>query len=149
MSSNSIRVFLKISFTMRHRLMPEITCSTTILELEIARFKSLSPIESVPFRGFFGLVCYDVFRFISLKSTILLKCRIFRKLILLFITDCFVMVRSFICLAQEFDRLFVFVNNDNVIIRVCFLFPAVKVFLHAWVGWSLTLAFGTINNEIV
>ncbi len=53
MSSNSIRVFLKISFTMRHRLMPEITCSTTILELEIARFKSLSPIESVPFRGFF------------------------------------------------------------------------------------------------
>src|SRR5947208_10379940 len=52
-SSNSIRVFLKMSFTIRHRLMPEITCSTTILELEIARFKSLSPIESAPLRGFF------------------------------------------------------------------------------------------------
>ena len=52
-SSNSIRVFLKISFTIRHRLMPEIACSTMILELEIARFKRLSPIESAPFRGFF------------------------------------------------------------------------------------------------
>src|SRR5215210_6098797 len=52
-SSNSIRVFLKMSFTMRHRLIPEITCSTTILELEMMRFKSLSPTERVPLRGFF------------------------------------------------------------------------------------------------
>src|SRR5207244_3129972 len=52
-SSNSMRVFLKISLTMRHRLAPAITCSTTILELERTRFRNLSPIESVPFRGFF------------------------------------------------------------------------------------------------
>src|SRR5439155_20497623 len=59
------------------------------------------------------------------------------------------MVGSFICLTQVLDCLFVFIDNDDIIIRVCLLLPTVTVFLLAWIGWSLTLAFGPINNEIV
>src|SRR6185436_2740776 len=103
-SSNSIRVFLKISFTIRHRLMPEIACSTMILELEIARFKRLSPIESAPFRGFFWVG---------------------REFVLLFITNGFVVMRSFVCLTQILNPLCLITHDNDVIIGMRLLFPAV------------------------
>jgi len=42
-----------------------------------------------------------------------------------------------------------FINNNDIVICMRLLFPTVKVFLLAWIGWSLTLAFGPINNKIV
>src|SRR6266567_856281 len=129
--------------------MPEIACSTTILELESTRFRMTSPIESFPLRGFFWLVRDHAFGFIALEPTIFLKCRVLRKFIVFFITDRLIMPTPFRGVAQICDCLVLFMHNDNIIIGVRFLFAAVIVFLFAWMRWSLAFTFSPINHKIV
>ena len=73
----------------------------------------------------------------------------FRKRVLLFITDGLIMPGSFVRLTEMFDGLCISIDNNDVIIGMCFLFATVEVFLCLWFRWTLPLAFGTINNEIV
>ncbi len=109
--------------------MPAIPCSTTILALESAQFSNLSPIESVPFRGFFWLKGDDVRRFIALKVAILLECCVIGKFILLCITNGFIMPGSFVSCTQVLDSLCVLVHNNDVVLRIRFFLAAVGVFL--------------------
>ncbi len=70
-------VNLNSSLTIRHRLIPLITFSTTIRTLEIILFKNLSICVSSSPLTFFGLLHHYSFRLIPLKSCILGQTRIF------------------------------------------------------------------------
>ncbi len=71
-------VNLSSSLTIRHRLIPLMTFSTTILTLEMILFKNLSICVSSCPLTFFGLLRQHSFRLIALKSRILCQTGIFR-----------------------------------------------------------------------
>ncbi len=147
-SKQSECVLCNVPLTHRHRLMPQIACSTLTRTWDKARLCRFSPgIRSLP-RGFFRLMKLLDRRFITLKICILVQHCLARISRLRFIGHLFVM--SFVCLggAKITRALRPGAHNNNILVTAGFLLATIVQSLFLSVFWPLASSFCTINDVI-
>ncbi len=136
----------KTSLTMRQRLTPEITCSTSTRAEEKIRLRNLSPILNGLPLGFFWLPGDDPFRLVALKARVFIERGVAR------ITD-----RSLVgqLLVVRFARTrrtklghfpSVFIDQQQVLVGMSLLLAAVMPFLQLVVFRALPSPFRAVNR---
>src|SRR5215472_3704334 len=138
----------KTSLTIRQRLMPAITCSTTTRAPENSRLSSRSPtLKSWPL-GFFWLSGQYALRLVALKTGVFVQrrvdwignlCLISRFLVVRPSCNCRTEIDHFVCR---------FVDQHDVLVRMGLLFAAVVLLLYGGIGGTLAAAFRAVQGQV-
>ena len=141
-------VLRNVSLTMRHRLTPAMTCSTSILKPEMIRLrKTSSAANSLPL-GFFWLRNEHTGWLISLKATILTQRGRRRIGYIGLVSHFLVMGLAWLCWTEIEYPVGLGIDYQQVFVRMGFLLAAVMLSLFLTVLGSLPPTFSAIYQQI-
>src|SRR5215510_5702301 len=136
------------SLTIRHRLTPAITCSTTTRILEKSRLQNFPLPLALSLWAFFGLRGQYTARLIALKAGVFVERGVRAVGNRSLIHRLLVVRLARQCRPQIDDFVRVFVDQKDVFVGMRLFLAAVMFLLRGGVSWALAATFGAIHRQV-